>query len=47
MGGKVIETYEGVIHREICKISTFRKVIEKLFALRQNYKAEKMIYCKV
>ena len=38
IGGKVMESYEGVIYREIFKISLFRKVIEKLFALRQNYK---------
>ena len=38
--GKVIEIYEGVIYRENFKISPFRKVIEKLFALRKNYKDE-------
>ena len=32
--GKVIEINEGVIYRENFKISPFRKVIEKLFALR-------------
>ena len=37
-GGKVIEIYEGVLYRENFKISPFRKVIEKLFALRQKYK---------
>ena len=37
-GGKVIEIYEAVIYRENFKISPFRKVIENLFALRQNYK---------
>ena len=41
IGGKVIEIYEGVIYTENFKISPFRKVIEKLFALRQNYKDEK------
>ena len=41
IGGKVIEIYEGVICRESFKISPFRKVIEKLFALRQKYKDEK------
>ena len=30
-GGKVIESYEGVIYRENFKISPFRKIIEKLF----------------
>ena len=39
--GKVIEIYEGVIYRENFKISPFRKVIDKLFALRQKYKDEK------
>ena len=41
VGAKVIEIYEGVIYRENFKISPFRKVIEKLFALRQKYKDEK------
>ena len=36
IGGKVIEIYEGVIYRENFKVSPFRKVIDKLFALRQN-----------
>ena len=39
-GGRVIETYEGVIYRENFKISLFGKVIDKLFALRQKYKDE-------
>ena len=38
IGGKVIEIYEGVIYRENFKVSPFRKVIAKLFALRQKYK---------
>ena len=41
IGGKVIEIYEGVFYRESFKVSPFRKVIEKLFALRQKYKDEK------
>ena len=41
IGGKVIETYEDVIYRENFKISPFRKVIGRLFALRQKYKNEK------
>ena len=41
IGGKVIHIYEGVIYRENFKVSPFRKVIEKLFALRQKYKDEK------
>ena len=40
IGGKAIEIYEGVIHREKFKVSPFRKVIDKLFALRQKYKDE-------
>ena len=39
--GKVVEIYEGVIYRENFKVSPFRKVIEKIFALRQKYKDEK------
>ena len=38
IGGKVIETYEGVIYRENFRVSPFRKVFDKLFALRQKYK---------
>ena len=34
IGGKVIETYEGLIFKENSKVSPFRKVIDKLFALR-------------
>ena len=40
IGGKVIENYEGVIYRENFEVSPFRKVIDKLFALRQKYKDE-------
>ena len=40
IGGKVLEIYEGVIYRENFKISPFREVIDKLFALRQKYKDE-------
>ena len=42
IGEKVIEKYEGVIYRETFKISSFRKVIEKLFGLRQKYEDEKI-----
>ena len=41
IGGKMVEIYEGVIYRENFKVSPFRKVIEKLFALRKKYKDEK------
>ena len=40
IGGKVIDIYEGVIYRENIKMSPFRKVTDKLFALRQKYKDE-------
>ena len=40
IGGKVIEIYEGVIYRENFKIIPIRKVIDRLFALRQKYKDE-------
>ena len=40
IGGKVIQTYEGVIYRENFKISPFKKVSEKSFALRKKYKDE-------
>ena len=38
IGGKVKEIYEGVIYRENFKVSPFRNVIDKLFALRQKNK---------
>ena len=41
IGGKVVEINEGVFYRENFKVSPFRKVIEKLFPLRQKYKDEK------
>ena len=40
IGSIVIEIYEGVIYRETFKVSPFRKVIDKLFALRRKYKDE-------
>ena len=40
IGGKVEEIYEDVIYRENFEISPFRKVIDKVFALRQKYKDE-------
>ena len=47
MGGQVTRTYEGVIYREDFKISPFRKVIEKLFTLKQKYKDEKKLNARV
>ena len=41
IGGKVIEIYEGYIYRENFKVSAFKKVIEKLFALGQIFRDEK------
>ena len=40
IGGKVIEIYEGVFYREKIKISPFRKVFDKIFALGQKFKDE-------
>ena len=40
-GGKVIEIYQGVLYRQNFEISPFKRVIEKLFALRKKYKDEK------
>ena len=40
IGRKVIQMYEGVIYRENFKISPSRKVIEKLFGLKQSYEDE-------
>ena len=41
IGGRVVQIYQGVIYRENFRVSPFRKVIEKLFALRKKYKDEK------
>ena len=41
IGGEVMEIYEGVIYRKSFKISPFRNVFDKLFALRQNYRDER------
>ena len=38
--GEVIEIYEGVTYQENFKMSPFRKVFEKLVALKQKYKDE-------
>ena len=40
VGGKVIEIYEGVIYREIFKLSHFRKGLEKLISLKQKAKTK-------
>ena len=40
IGVKVVKIYEGVISTLIFKISLFRKIIEKLFTLKQHYKDE-------
>ena len=37
-GGRVIEIYEGVIYRKNFKIPPVRKIIEKMFTLRQSTK---------
>ena len=43
IGGKVIRIYEGVIYVENFRISPLRKVLVKVFALRQKYQDEKNI----
>ena len=40
-GSEQIRIEEGIIYQEIFKILPFTKVLEKLFALRQNYEDEK------
>ena len=40
IGCEIVHVYEGVIYRENFKVSPFRKVIDKLFALRQKYEDE-------
>ena len=40
IGGKVIENFKGVIYCENFKVSPFKKVVDKLFELRQKYKDE-------
>ena len=44
MSGKVVEIYEGVFYRENFKVSPFKKLIDKMFELRQKYKNEKKNY---
>ena len=39
--GEVFKIHECVLNRENFKVSPFRKLIDKLFALRQKYKDEK------
>ena len=41
--GKVIQYYEGVIHRKNFKVSPIKKFIEMLLALRQKCKDERNI----
>ena len=41
VGGTVIRIYEGVIYQKNFRISPFKKVMEKLSALRQKYIVEK------
>ena len=41
IGEKVIQNYESVVYREDFKILTSRKVTEKLFALKQEFKGER------
>ena len=40
IGGKIKEIHEKVIYRENFEKSSFKKVIDKLFELRQKYKDE-------
>ena len=40
IGGRINKISEGVICRENFEVNPFRKVIDKLFALRQNHKDE-------
>ena len=42
MGDKIIQIEEGVIYRENFMISPPRKIIEKLFTLKQKYKDENL-----
>ena len=38
IGGKVFEIYDAVIYRGNFRVNLLRKILYKLFALRQNYK---------
>ena len=40
IGGRDLEIYESVIYQKKFQLSSFRKGIDKLFALRQKYKDE-------
>ena len=41
IGGKVLQPYEDVLQLENLQVSSFKKVIDKLFELRQKVKEEK------
>ena len=43
IGGKVVGISKGVIYSKKCKISSFGKVIEKLFASRQKIETKETI----
>ena len=45
IGGIIINIYEGVIYREKFKKSSFKKIFDELFTLRQNYKMKVMKLC--
>ena len=40
LGGELIEIYEGIVYRENFEVSPFKKVLDGLFEIRQNYKDE-------
>ena len=40
IGGKLIKIHDGLIYRKNFRVSPSRKFIDKLIALRQNYKDE-------
>ena len=47
IGGRVIEIYEGVIYREVFKITPFRKVTKECLLWGRNIKTKETIWCKV
>ena len=42
IGCRVIQFHEGVIYRQNFEVSPFKKVIDKVFELRQRLKDEKI-----
>ena len=47
IGGKVVEIYEGVIYKKNLNVSPFKKVMDKFFELRKNFKKENNVVMQI